>query len=458
MNAALARSVVHSARVERPAGTRWFLPLLCLGVTLAAQPVRGDWPQFRGPAGNGIAQVRGTPESWSLLRNITWQTAIPGVGWSSPIVVGDRIWITSAESKALAPEARLALLEKFADDTESFAAVKSVTLFALEVDARDGRLLRKVKLTERDDPPPFHAANNCASATPCSDGVLLYCHFGTLGTFAVALKTGTVAWEQRLAYDSITHVGSSPALCDSRLILACDGAEAQFVTALDTRTGALLWKTARPPVAVVHAKHRRAFSTPMRLSFAGRDELIVPGSQWIVSYDSASGEERWRVNFGEGRAVTPSPIHDGHSVYFCTGYPKPQLWSVRIGGAGDVSESHVRWIYDRQAPELASPLLVDGMIYLVSIVGVANCVDASTGERIWTQRLGGRFGASPLYAGGKIYFTNEEGLTIVVKPGPDYQELARNQAVGIHLATPAVYTDSLIFRSSEGLYRVREPQ
>lgn len=461
MNGKLPRPIMPcdshiTQRIVRIAVDVLLLCFLLLCVLLTTQQARADWPQFRGPAGLGHADGKGCPVSWSLLRNIFWQTATPGEGWSSPIIVGDRLWITSAETIALEPEARTALLAKFADDTESFGAVKSVTLYAIELDVADGRMLRKVKLAERENPPPIHAANRFASATPCTDGVRLYCHFGTLGAFAVDLATGKVAWEQRLEYDFITNVGSSPILCDSRLILTCDGAKSQFVAALDARTGTLLWKTSRPPAAFVHEKHGRSFSTPVRVKNADREEVIVPGSQWLVSYNPVSGAEHWRVNFGEGRAVAPSPVHDDRAVYFCTGYPKPQLWAVRLGGAGDVSESHVEWIYDRQAPELASPLLVDGLIYVVSIVGVANCVEAASGERVWTQRLGGRFGASPLFVDGKIYFTTEEGLTTVVQPGRVYRELARNQAPGIHLASPAPYADSLIFRSSEGLYRVRE--
>ena len=426
-----------------------------------ARPAAADerllWPQFRGPRGDGHATASNLPERWNAFRNIAWQTPLPGSGWSSPIVVGDRIWVTAAQPKTLTAEEQAKRLAAFpAEQSESLRAYGSVELFALELAADTGRLLRRIELFTCDDPPIIHHVNSYASPTPATDGEHLYCHFGAVGTVALDMRKGEVLWRRRFAVDEITGGGNSPVLVGERLIFSCDGTDAQFVVALNKATGETLWKTNRPPIDATEPKYRRAFSSPLPIEVGGRALVVVPGAQWVVAYDPRDGREVWRVNYGDGHAIVPRPVFGNGMVYCCTGYPKPQLWAIRADGQGDITESHVAWTCDRQAPEIASPILVGEELYMVSVIGVASCLDSRTGETRWQKRLGGNHAASPLYADGKLYFASEDGAVTVLKPGREFTELARNQSTGIHMASPAAFGSSLLFRSSEGLYCLRE--
>jgi hypothetical protein len=432
--------------------------LLSIAIVLAAAAwlPAADWPQFRGPRGDGHAQVPGPfPLEWNAAKNIAWQTEILGRGWSSPIVVGNRIWLTAAESLALPTQEREKRLAELPYVPRDLTAHASVTLYAVEIDADSGRVLRTLELATIENPPPIHAANSYASPTPVTDGRLLFCHFGALGTFAIALETGEVVWKERLIVEEITGGGNSPVLFGDLVILTCDGADEQFVIALDKQTGKPVWKTPRPPIAAADGKLRRAFSTPLVITHAGRQQLVAPGAQWAVSYDPAGGKELWRVNYGDGHAVVPRPVYHDGIVYVCTGFMKPQLWAIRVDGQGDVTQTHVAWTYDKQVPEISSPLAAGNEIYFVSSLGVATCLDAKSGQLLWQHRLGGNFAASPLLAGGKLYFTSQEGITTVIEPGRKYQELDRNELFGQTMASLAVCRDSLLLRTSSHLYCLR---
>jgi len=430
--------------------------LTFLTIAAIGAPLRGDdWPQFRGPRGDGIAQGSGLPLTWSDGNNVVWQTEIPGRGWSSPIVLGDRIWLTTAESLALPTkdrDKRLADLPYFPRDLTADA---SVTVYALELDAASGKLLRQIELFTVDDPPVIHANNSYASPTPIADQRRLYCHFGSLGTCAVDLASGKVVWHERHSVDEITGGGGSPVLWGHLLVFACDGADEQFVVALDKVTGKVVWKTPRPPIEAADSKLRRAFSTPLIFTHDGREQLVLPGAQWACSYDPASGKELWRVNIGDGHALVPRPVYQDGIVYVCTGFMKPQLWAIRTGGSGDVSDTHVAWTWDKQVPEISSPLVTGGEIYFVSSMGVVTCLDASTGDELWQHRVGGNFAASPLLVDGKLYFTNQVGITTVLAPGRQYRELARNELFGQTMASLAVCDGGLLIRTSSHLYCVR---
>ena len=434
---------------------RQLLSTLVLLAAIGTVTRADDWPQFRGSRGDGIAQASGLPLTWADDKNIAWQAEIPGRGWSSPIVLGNRIWLTTSESLALPTKERDKWLANLPYVPRDLTADASVTVFALELDAASGKLLKQIELFTVDDPPIIHASNSYASPTPVADNQHLYCHFGSLGTCAVELSSGKVVWHERHQIDEITGGGGSPELWNDWLVFACDGADEQFVIALDKASGKVAWKTPRPPIDATDDKLRRAFSTPLLVSEAGREQLVVPGAQWACSYDPASGKELWRVNYGEGHAVVPRPVcHDG-LVYLCTGFMKPQLWAVRADGSGDVTDTHVAWTWDKQVPEISSPLLAGGEIYFVSSMGVATCLDAKTGEELWQHRLGGNFAASPLLADGKLYFTSQAGITTVLAPGRTYQELSRNELFGQTMASLAICGRGLLVRTSTHLYCVR---
>ena len=416
-----------------------------------------DWPQFRGPRGDGHSEAKGLPTTWDDTKNIAWQTPIPGRGWSSPIVLGDRIWLTTAESLALPTKDRDERLAKLPYYPRDLTAHAEVTLYALELDGKTGEILRQIELFTVQSPPVIHASNSYASPTPIADDERIYCHFGSLVTCAVDRASGKVLWQERYSIDEITGGGGSPILWNNLLIFACDGADEQFVLALDKTTGEVAWKTPRPPIEAADGKLRRAFSTPLLVSHAGREQLVLPGAQWAGSYDPATGKELWRVNLGKDQhALVPRPVYQDGIVYLCTGFAKPQLWAVRVDGSGDVTDTHTLWTYDKQVPELSSPLAAGGEIYFVSSLGVATCLDAKTGEQLWQRRLGGNFAASPLLADGQLYFTSQEGITTVVKPGRKYEELAKNQLFGQTMASLAICGDGILIRTSSHLYCVRD--
>ncbi|MCU0877323.1 MAG: PQQ-binding-like beta-propeller repeat protein [Pirellulaceae bacterium] len=417
-----------------------------------------DWLQFRGPRGDGTADAAELPTRWGGFYEPTWQAAIPGRGWSSPVVVGDRVWLTSSEATALAVDETARRLEEglYKEFREQFQAHSSVTLLALEINLATGELLRRIELGEVADPPPIHATNSYASPTPVSDGRRLYCHFGPLGTYALDMVTGKILWQRRFEFDDITGPGSSPILHEGLVIFPCDGVDRQFVVALDAETGQTRWQTARPPIEAA-GKHRRAFSTALAIAHAGRQQIVVPGAQWVVSYNPADGRELWRVNYGDGHATIPRPVFREGLVYICTGYMKPQLWAIRVDGEGDVTESHVAWRYEKQVPEISSPIIAGEQLYFVSSLGVLTCLDAASGLEKWQQRLGGNYGASPILAAGKLYFTSQEGVTTVVVPGDRYESVARNQLIGQALASPAVAGGAILLRTERVLYCVGKP-
>lgn len=435
------------------------LPFVITASLLVCGALRAaDWSQFRGPKGDGSSDAVNLPTTWGGgFGSIAWQAEIPGRGWSSPIVVGNRIWVTHAETTALTTQQREKKLDGdvYRDFAEQFQAHAAVTLYAAEYDVAGGEMLRNLELFTVEQPPPIHASNTYATPTPIADGQRLYCHFGPLGTIAIDLQTGKEIWKQRFAFDDITGPGSSPLLYQGKLILPCDGVDQQFVVALDAATGQIVWRTPRPKITATEGKFRRAFSTPLLVTEGGREQVIVPAAQWVCSYDPTSGRELWRVNIGDGHATIPRPVYRDGLVYICTGYLKPQLWAIRTDGDGDVTASHVVWRYEKQVPEISSPVIAGDAIYFVSALGVATCLDAKTGELRWQHRIGGNFGASPLLADGKLYFTSQEGVTTVLRPGRAYEELAKNQLFGETLASPAICGQALIFRADRTLYCLR---
>jgi outer membrane protein assembly factor BamB len=441
---------------------RYLVSLIIIGAACirfgeAAELTPNDWPQFRGPNGNGHATAKNLPVTWGgVLESYAWKQSIPGRGWSSPVVIDGRIWLTTAESVAI-PESEQAGEERVHREGgfSDFKAHRSVTFFAIELDANSGAILRKLELFTVDRPPSIHATNSYASPTPTTDGARLYCHFGSLGTVGIDMDTGRILWKQTLSVDDITGSGSSPILFGDRLIISCDGADEQFVAALDKQTGALLWRTARPPIEVKESFMRRAFSTPLLIDYLGRQQVIVPTAGWLVSYDPFSGAEWWRCRTAKGYSVIPQPAFYDGLVFTCSGYLKPELWAIRADGSGDVSETHVAWKHTRQVPEIASPIVVDDGLYFVSAAGVLSCLRAIDGQARWQHRLEGSYASSPIFADNKLYITNQSGLTTVVKPAPIYAELAKNQTFGETMASIAIAGESLLLRTDPVLYCIR---
>ncbi|MDO8677347.1 MAG: PQQ-binding-like beta-propeller repeat protein [Acidobacteriota bacterium] len=392
-------------------------------VELAAQ----DWPEFRGPGGQGQSSERDLPLEWAETRNVAWKTALPGLGWSSPVVSGGKVWITTAI------EQRGVSLRLMAFDAATGREALNVEVFHLTGARRE-----------------INPKNSWASPTPIVEGDRVYVHFGADGTAALSTD-GTVIWKQRFEYESQHGAGGSPVVYGGLLILNCDGSDNAFVVALDKTTGTVKWKTNRRYPA------DQAYTTPLVIRAGDRDQLISVGAYRATAYDPLTGKEIWRVSYSDGFSNVPRPIYGHGLVYIATGFQQPSMIAVRPDGLGDVTKTHVAWKLARGAPLTPSPLIVGDEFYMVNDAGIASCLDARTGTVIWQQRLGGTYSASPVFADGRIYFLAEQGVTIVIAPGKEFRRLATNPLNGGLLASMAVSNGSLFLRTDSHLYRIVAP-
>jgi len=383
-----------------------------------------DWPQFRGPGGQGHSSEQGLPLEWSETKNVAWKVPVPGRGWSSPVVSSGRVWLTTATSVQR--------------DT-------SLRLMAYDLDT--GRTALDVEVFKVRGTDLLNAKNSHASPTPIVDGDRVYVHFGSQGTAAVS-TSGDVLWKTRLNYESQHGNGGSPELAGDLLIINCDGFDQAFVAALDTRTGKTRWRTDR------REPHSQAYSTPLAIRAADRDQVISVGAFNAVAYDPLNGKELWRVAYPDGFSNVPRPVLGHGLVFIATGFNQPSLLAVRPDGKGDVTRTHVAWTLTRGAPLTPSPLIVGDDLYVVSDSGIASCVDAKTGTLRWQQRIGTKVSASPVFADGRLYFLDEDGQTTVIRPGAAGDRLAVNVLEGSTLASMAVAAKSILIRTGTHLYRI----
>jgi outer membrane protein assembly factor BamB len=386
-----------------------------------------DWPQFRGPAGPGHSSERHLPLEWSEARNVVWKTPVPGRGWSSPVVAGGRVWVTTA-----------------------VRGRDGASLRVLSYDADTGREGVNVELFRLRDAALLNPKNSHASPTPILDGDRVYVHFGAEGTAAIT-TAGEIVWKTRIPFTNQHGGGGSPVLYEDLLIFNCDGWDAAFVVALDARTGKQRWKTNRRYPA------DQAYTTPLVIRVGDQDQLVSVGAYRAAAYEPRSGREIWRVTYRDGFSNVPRPVYGQGLVFLATGFQQPSLLAVRADGTGDVTRTHTAWTQQRAAPYTPSPLLVDDLLYTVSDIGIAAALDARTGVPVWIQRLGGNYSASPVFADGRIYFQSEEGVTTVIAPGREFCVLARNQLDGEMLASMAVSGGSIFIRTDSALYRIGTP-
>ena len=395
---------------------------LTMLVSLGPLATAADWPQFRGPDGQGHSSERGLPTTWSETENIVWKTPIAGLGWSSPVVAGNQVWLTTA-----------------IEETRSLRAVC--------VDLPSGQVVRDVEIFRKGDLGAINAKNSHASPTPLIEGDRIFVHYGAHGT-ACLTQEGQIVWQnEELHYDHRHGPAGSPVLWGDLLIFSCDGSDVQFVVALDKHNGRIRWKKER--------QGRMAYSTPLVIRSGGVDQLISSGGDQVVAYEPASGNEIWRFRY-DGYSVVPRPVFAHGLVLLSSGYDTPTLYAIRPDGQGDVTDTHGQWTLRRAAPHNPSPLVVGNELYLVSDLGVASCVDARTGDPHWQQRVGGGFSASPLYGDGRIYLTNEDGATTILAAGATAKKLATNQIEGRTLASLATAGRSILLRSDRHLYRIEE--
>lgn len=412
--------------------------LIFLATIFFAQPA-DNWPQFRGPDGNGHARATGLPTNWSESQNVVWKTPIHDRGWSSPVIYGNQIWLTTATKDGR-------------------------QLFALCLDKQTGRIIRDIKLFEVAQPQYAHPFNTYASPTPVIEEGRVYITFGSPGTACIDTKTFKVIWERRdIECNHFRGAGSSPILFRNLLLMHFDGSDHQFVIALDKRTGKTVWQTKRSvdyrdldekgqPAA--EGDFRKAFATPHMAMINGQWEMISLGSRAAYGYEPMTGRELWRVEEHAQFSASTRPVLGHGMIFFPTGFSAGQLFAVRAGGRGVITDSHVAWKLKRGVSNKPSILLIDDLIYMISDAGILNCVEAKTGQLVWLKRIGGEFSASPIYADGRIWLFDEEGKATVIKPGRAFELVAENKLDEGCLASPAVSGKALFVRTRTHLYRL----
>jgi hypothetical protein len=392
----------------------------------------GNWPEFRGPTVDGHALVAGLPLTWSETEHIAWKTPIHDLGWSSPVVWQKQIWLTTARE----------------DGSQ---------LFAVCVDRDSGQIVHDVKVFDVAKPDHVATVNSYASPTPAVDEQHVYVHYGTYGTACLDRNTAQIVWTRRdLNCDHHEGPGSSPILFEKLLIVHVDGRDVQYIIALDKNTGETAWKSDRSVDYSQYSDNmRKAFCTPTVIDLGTRLELISPAAKAIFGYDPRTGEELWKVRH-DGWSNVPRPVFGHGLVFIVNDFDRPQLYAIRPGGDGDVTDSHIAWQMRQGVPAQPSLLLIGPYLYGVTDLGVALCLNATTGEQVWKERLGGSFTASPIYANGRIYYFGQDGATSVIAPGGEYEVLATNTLDGELKATPAVADGAIFLRTRTHLYRIEE--
>lgn len=414
-----------------------------------------NWPSWRGPNGTGVSSEARLPERWGEAQNIAWRARLGGAGVSSPIVWGDHVYVTAQsgtgafrQGPRLGRGAELTVgergLTRNADD-------KTVRFLVEAFGRVDGRRRWVHELPAQGDMPPVHDKHNLASASPVTDGERVYAVFGTGQVVAVDAASGTRAWTRNLAeefgsWEINWGNGSSPAVHRGALIVIAYHGPASYLLSLDARTGKQLWKTDRPQGVT-------SYSTPIVVPGPQGDELIVNSSAGVEAVDPATGRALWHFNEPNQFPIPVAMFSDG-VIYLSRGYRSGPYAAIRPGGRGDIAKTHVVWHVPTGAPYVASLVHYNGLIYMAGDVGVITCVDATTGARVWRERLGGVYTASPLAGDGKVYLFSETGETIVLRAGRTADVVARNSMNGRVLGTPAISQGRIFVRTDDQLVAI----
>lgn len=419
------------------------VPVLCLILLsgkVSCQSADENWTHFRGSRLDGIADVKFAPVSWAADSNIVWKASIHGKGWSSPVVFGNQVWLSTAT-----------------DDGKEMCAVC--------VDYKTGTILHDILVFTPDTIYRKHAVNSYATPTPAIERGYVYMHYGRFGTACINTADGSIVWTRKdLECQHVQGPGSSPVLYKNLLILHMEGSDVQYIVALDKSSGETVWKVNRPaePYEPLAWIGKKAYTTPLILEVNGKDQLISNGSAVCIAYEPETGQEIWRV-VGGAESTVAMPIHEAGLVFFYTGFEMDEkrgkfanLLAVNPDGAGDITNSHVVWkLATKQANnQMLTPVIREGLIHTVNTDGQQQCIDAKTGEVLWTRRVKGKYNASPIYADGKLYFSSTRGKVMVLKHGPEYELLAENSLEGEIWATPAILRDRILIRTSKYLYLI----
>ncbi|HUX56418.1 MAG TPA: PQQ-binding-like beta-propeller repeat protein [Bacteroidales bacterium] len=400
-----------------------------------------NWTHFRGSNLNGMTADENIPLKWddSVIK---WKTEIHDRGYSSPVVYNNQIWVTTAKS----------------DGKE---------LYAVCVNYQTGKIIYDIKVFTPEEVEGKHSLNTYASPTPCIEKGFVYVHYGSMGTACINSANGSIVWERTdFKCKHVQGPASSPVIYKNLLILHYEGTDVRFIVALDKSNGKLIWRSDRPaePYRPITEIGRKAYTTPIIINVKGRDMLISPGSAVCIAYDPNSGKGIWRVVDGAESTIA-MPFTENGVVYWYAGYMVTsdnikftELVAVNPDGKGDITATNVIW---KKWEELSrnqslSPVIKDGLIYTVNTRNIMMCIDASTGEEIWSTHVRSNYDASPIYVNGNIWFFSVKGEVLVIKAGRKYEVVAQNQMDSGIWATPAILRNSVILRTQKYLYRIAQ--
>ncbi|MBH58155.1 MAG: hypothetical protein CMJ82_13340 [Planctomycetaceae bacterium] len=397
---------------------------------VACESIRSEnWTRFRGPSGQGISSETDLPVTWSKDENIKWTADLPGQGWSSPIVFEDHIFLTAATEEG-------------------------VSCRVICINRQDGSIAWS-KEVHRQKPGPMRKQNSYATPTPVTDGKLVYSVFYD-GTVIAVDFSGNIVWKNNeVRFFSLHGLGASPILANGQIIMPFDGSsreetqvgwkvpwEKAVILSLDADDGSVRWKGSRGKSRVGHV-------TPILVD--DDKQLISAGGDRVQGFDPNTGERIWSI-YSQGEGVTPSPVVGDGLLYTSSGFEAPTLRAVRLGGKGEVTNSHIAWEQKNGVAALASLLYVKPYVYSISRDNILHCLDAATGDIVWRERLTGTYSASPIYADGRIYILSAEGETLVLRPGAKYDEIARNDISDTCNASMAISQGNFYIRSAKKLY------
>lgn len=414
---------------------RYLSLIMVTAIFTASSFAFADWPDWRGPSADGRTTVKNLPMHWSETENVTWKTGIHDLGHSTPVVWGDQIWFTTATE----------------DGTE---------LFAVCVDLNTGEVVYDIEVFRVEEPQRIHATNSYATPSCVVEANRVYVHFGTFGTACIDTKSGEILWRRTdLNCEHMQGPASSPIIFEDLLIVHLEGVDKQFSAALDKETGETRWLYNRPE-DLYRGKSGyalKSYHTPVIVEVEGKQQLVSNGALLVTGHDPRTGAELWRLTYRDDNPI--SRIVTGHGLMFINSGGSPgrsELYAVREGGAGDITDSHVVWKMTLDAPHESSPVLVGDLLYTMSDTGRLICMEATSGEHVWSERLTGKYGAALLATPDRIYLSNKKGMTTVIATGREFRELAVNQLAGELWASPAVADGALLLRTKTHLYRIEE--
>lgn len=418
--------------------------LFSLCFVIPALPLLADnWPSFRGPTRQGISMEKDLPLKWSASDNVAWKTAIPGQGWSSPIVWGDRVFVTSATDNG-------------------------TKCHVICVDRKSGKIAWDKEVFEQV-PRRKESKNSYATPTPVTDGQHVFAVFGD-GSVAALTVDGSLVWTNReVQFYSRHGLGASPLLHGGLLIMPYDGSnpigspgtypkvsdeerlgwqipwDKSFIAALDTKTGRRVWTGRRGMSRIAHV-------SPLVVPIDGKEVLVSGAGDRVQGFNPKTGEQLWSV-YCQGEGVTPSPVVADRRLFASSGFEKTTLRSIRLGQAtGDVTQTHIEWEQKKGVPTQPSPIYVTPYLYAITDGGIATCYAPDDGEIIWQERVGGNHCASPVYGEGRIYFLSEAGETTVIGVGSQFKILATNPLNEKCQASIAISQGQFFIRGEKHLY------